>query len=71
MLTIDPQARTSMAHDLTSGRPTEIDALQGRIIEMGQARSVPTPLCASVLKAVKQAEASRTPVTVSPADLRR
>ncbi len=29
MLTIDPQARTSMAHDLAGGRPIKIDALQG------------------------------------------
>ncbi len=55
-LTIDPQARTSMAHDLISGRPTEIDALQGLIIEMGQQKSLATPLCGAMYKAVKRAE---------------
>ncbi|KEJ89795.1 2-dehydropantoate 2-reductase [Sulfitobacter donghicola] len=56
MLTIDPQARTSMAHDLMAGRKTEVDALQGRIIAMGQEKSVPTPLCQGMLAAIKQAE---------------
>lgn len=56
MLTIDPEARTSMAHDLMAGRITEIDALQGRIIAMGCEKSVKTPLCEAMLLAVKQAE---------------
>lgn len=71
MLTIDPQARTSMAHDLDAGRPTEIDALQGRIIEMGQVKAIPTPLCATVLKSIKQAEGADLCGPVKPADLRR
>lgn len=58
MLTIDPQARTSMAHDLMVGRTTEIDALQGRIIAMGREKSIPTPLCNAMLAAVKEAEKS-------------
>lgn len=57
MLTIDPQARTSMAYDLSAGRPTEVDAFQGRIIEMAQAHGIAAPVCARVLAAVKQAEA--------------
>ncbi len=56
MLTIDPQARTSMAHDLLAGRATEIDSLQGRIIAMGREKSIETPLCDAMLAAVKQAE---------------
>jgi 2-dehydropantoate 2-reductase len=56
MLTIDPTARTSMAHDLDAGRVTEVDALQGRISDMGRAKSIPTPLCDAMRAAVKQAE---------------
>lgn len=56
MLTIDPQARTSMAHDLAEGRATEIDALQGRILQMGHEKSIPTPLCKVLFDAVKAAE---------------
>ncbi len=56
MLIIDLAARTSMAHDLAAGRPTEVDALQGRIIEMGKQKALPTPLAEAMLAAVKQAE---------------
>ncbi len=56
MLTVDPQARSSMAQDLQQGKTTEIDALQGRIIAMGQEKSIPTPLCLRMLNAVKAAE---------------
>lgn len=69
MLTIDPMARTSMAHDLTAGRITEIDALQGRIVEMGQQKSIQTPLCSALMAAIKQAERDGF-VGVSPESLR-
>lgn len=57
MLTIDPTARTSMSYDLEGGKRTEIDALQGLIIEMGLEKSIPTPLCRKVAQEIKQAEA--------------
>jgi 2-dehydropantoate 2-reductase len=69
MLTIDPTARTSMAHDLAAGRMTEIDALQGRIVEMGAQKSVPTPLCSALMAAIKQAERGGA-AQVSPQSLR-
>ena len=56
MLTIDPEARTSMAYDLAQGRPTEVDALQGLIVSMGAKVSLPTPISAAILSAVKRAE---------------
>ncbi len=58
MLTIDPTARASMSYDLAAGKPTEIDALQGVIIRMGTAKSVPTPLCSRVAEALRQVEAN-------------
>lgn len=70
MLTIDPQARTSMAHDLAAGRMTEIDALQGRIIAMGIEKSIPTPLCSAMSEAVKRAEREGAK-PLSPQSLRR
>lgn len=56
MLTIDPEARTSMAHDLQAGRATEIDALQGKVIEMAVALGQDAPIAARILKAIKRAE---------------
>jgi len=69
MLTIDPMARTSMAHDLAARRITEIDALQGRIVAMGEQKSIPTPLCRALMAAIKQAE-NDGPAQVSPESLR-
>ncbi|MEM6306005.1 MAG: 2-dehydropantoate 2-reductase [Pseudomonadota bacterium] len=56
MLTIDAQARSSMAHDLMRGRPTEIDALQGQVMRMGAELGRATPLNARVYEVVKLAE---------------
>ena len=58
MLTIDAEARSSMSHDLMMGRSTEIDALQGQVIRMGQERGVATPVCALVAERVREAEAA-------------
>ncbi|MFC6687730.1 2-dehydropantoate 2-reductase [Jhaorihella thermophila] len=55
-LTIDAEARSSMAHDLMQRRPTEIDSLQGRIIALGARHGVPTPICRAVAGLVRRAE---------------
>ncbi len=60
MLTIDPNARTSMAYDLMAGRPTEIDSLQGEIIQLGRSCNVPTPLNNQIARLIK--EAPNTPL---------
>lgn len=56
MLTIDAQARTSMALDLMGGRKTEIDALQGEVVRMGREAGLPTPICAMVAEVIATAE---------------
>ena len=40
--------------DLERGRPMEIDALLGAVVEMARMTSVPTPQCESVLALVRQ-----------------
>ncbi|WP_319545114.1 2-dehydropantoate 2-reductase [Ruegeria conchae] len=55
MLTIDPNARTSMAYDLMEGRPTEIDSLQGEIIKLGQIHAIPTPINSHICDLIHQA----------------
>lgn len=72
MLTIDPKARSSMWEDLTRGRLTEIDALQGVIIDMAAQSGKAVPLCTHVRTLIKQAEADAngppglTPEMVAP-----
>ena len=57
MLTVDPTARTSMSDDLAQGRVTEVGALQGAIIELGQRNAVPTPIASGICDLIRAAEA--------------
>ncbi len=58
MVRIDPEARSSMADDLTKGRLTEIDALNGAIVRHGAELGVPTPVNARIVELVHAAERS-------------
>ena len=46
--------RTSMLQDLERGRPMEIEALLGAVVEMGRITGLPTPTCDTVLALVRQ-----------------
>ncbi len=46
--------KTSMLQDLERGRPMEIDALLGAVVELGAVTGHPMPLCESVLALVRQ-----------------
>jgi 2-dehydropantoate 2-reductase len=46
--------KTSMLQDLERGRPMEIDALLGAVVEMGRLTGVATPICDTVLALVRQ-----------------
>jgi 2-dehydropantoate 2-reductase len=59
MVKIDPEARSSMWEDLQRGRLTEIDYLQGAIIEIAQLRGLAVPLSSRVVVLVKAAETQR------------
>ena len=48
--------KTSMLQDIESGRPTEIDALLGAVIELGRLVEVPTPHLDSIYASVKLME---------------
>ncbi|MEO0322222.1 MAG: 2-dehydropantoate 2-reductase [Myxococcota bacterium] len=58
MITIDPEARSSMADDLARGRKTEVDALQGAVVRLADAHGTRAPVCAAVAARVAQAEAA-------------
>jgi len=55
---VDPEARSSMWEDLQRGRRTEIDYLQGVIIDIAEQRGLQVPLSRRVLALVKAAEAA-------------
>lgn len=48
-----PTTMASMAVDLTRGNRIELPWLAGRVVELGRARGVPTPVAATVLAALK------------------
>jgi 2-dehydropantoate 2-reductase len=54
---IDPEARSSMAEDLQRGRRTEIDYLQGVIVEIADRHRLPVPLSRRIVALIKRAEA--------------
>lgn len=64
MLRIDPKARSSMADDLQLGRPTEIDALCGAVVELAREHDTDAPLNRRMVELIKSA-----PGALSPDDL--
>ncbi|MEL6467569.1 MAG: 2-dehydropantoate 2-reductase [Pseudomonadota bacterium] len=58
MLTIDAQARSSMWDDLTRGRRTEIEALQGTIIALAERHGRQAPLNTRMRTLIREAEAA-------------
>jgi 2-dehydropantoate 2-reductase len=50
---------SSMLQDVLGKRPTEIDAINGQIVEQGQALGVPTPINAALTSLVRAIEANR------------
>ncbi|MEI5679990.1 MULTISPECIES: 2-dehydropantoate 2-reductase [unclassified Mesorhizobium] len=59
MLAIDPTARSSMWEDLTRGRPTEIDHLQGKVLALARNTGTPAPVNARVADLIRDAEAKK------------
>jgi 2-dehydropantoate 2-reductase len=55
---IDPAARSSMWEDLQLGRRSEIDYLQGVIVQIALRHGVPVPISQRVVALVRSAEAS-------------
>ena len=49
--------RASMAQDMTKGRPTEIDYMNGYVVAQGRERGVPTPVSAAIVNTVHEVEA--------------
>jgi 2-dehydropantoate 2-reductase len=58
MLTIDPKARSSMWDDLTKRRQTEVDALQGVIIDLAAKAGMAAPLNTRIRALIREAEAA-------------
>jgi 2-dehydropantoate 2-reductase len=56
MLAIDPLARSSMADDLMAGRKTEIDWINGEVVNLARQLNLTAPINQKLIELVKQAE---------------
>ena len=56
MLKIDPTARSSMFEDLTLCRKTEIDYLNGEIVELAKKHQIPCYVNACIMQLIKKSE---------------
>jgi 2-dehydropantoate 2-reductase len=48
--------RASMAQDVTKGRPTEIDYMNGHVVAEGREHGIPTPVSAAVVEVIHEIE---------------
>jgi len=48
--------KASMAQDVTKGRPTEIDYMNGHVVAQGRTKGVPTPVSAAVVEVMHEVE---------------
>ncbi len=60
MLTIDPQARSSMSDDLAAGRLTEVDWINGEVVRLAQRLGRHAPINARLVELIHRAEHSET-----------
>lgn len=56
MLAVDPEVRTSMWWDLSQGKHTEIDYLNGAILPIADKLGIPCPVNKRVVELIKKAE---------------
>jgi 2-dehydropantoate 2-reductase len=58
MLAIDPLARSSTWEDLQMGRRTEVDYINGEIVELATSKGLSAPANAHVVSLIREAERS-------------
>ena len=66
---IDAKARSSMSDDLAHGRKTEVDYINGELVQLAHRLHVDAPINRKIVELIRKAEAGAEPL--SPAELRR
>ncbi|NNG40541.1 2-dehydropantoate 2-reductase [Flexivirga sp. ID2601S] len=61
VLAIDPTAGSSMADDLAAGRPTEVDWINGAVVQLAADAGTTAPVNARLVELVHDAERGRRP----------
>jgi 2-dehydropantoate 2-reductase len=58
--TLSPQGKTSMLQDIEAGRKTEVEIFGGKMVALGSAHGIPTPVNQTVLRIIQVLEQHRT-----------
>ncbi|SII49545.1 Probable 2-dehydropantoate 2-reductase [Mycobacteroides abscessus subsp. abscessus] len=58
MVAMDPQARSSMLDDITLGRPTEIDYINGEVVELAKRLGAKAPVNAALVSLIRDVTSS-------------
>ena len=66
VLAIDPAARSSMADDLAAGRPTEVDWINGAVVDLAREVGMKAPVNARLVALVHDAERAIHPQWTGP-----
>ncbi len=66
---LSAQAYPSMVADVRAGKATEVDELNGAIVELGRQHHLPTPVNARIVELVKTLEGQRPPRHLRAAEL--
>jgi 2-dehydropantoate 2-reductase len=54
--TLSPEGKTSMLQDIEAGRPTEVDVFAGKVVSLGQALGIVTPVNKALLHMIRVLE---------------
>ena len=71
MLAIDPLARSSMQDDLSAGKHTEIDWINGEVIRLAEQLGKTAPINSKLVTLIKNAEQQEHYTPMSSQDLKR
>lgn len=69
MLKIDPEARSSMWEDLQAQRPTEIDYLNGAVLQLAAQHVIAAPANQAIVGLIQQAQQRATPPAMTASAL--
>lgn len=71
MVAMDPQARSSMLDDITLGRPTEIDYINGEVVELAKRLGTNAPVNAVLVSLIRDVTSSHEITSWPGTKLRR
>ena len=60
LTTLSPRGKTSMLQDIEAGRKTEVEIFGGKVVELGKAHSIPTPVNETMLRIIQVLERHAT-----------